>query len=178
MVPNKKHNYRKKSQSQANNLSKALRHDTNNINITYDSIQSDMMAGSDQPNLQNNNAKESPKPKKVRYKVTDFFKEHGIEFLIGTVAFSFVCWVIPNMFDLKSDSRLYDNSLNIIREDIDKIEASMDSINTDYVTKELLKIQLDSVKESITDNANINRLEIENSINLIEKQIEYIQNSN
>ena len=78
------------------------------------------------------------------------------------------CWYAKTLIDLKIDCAVFENRISSIEEEIDKLD-------TDYVTREILYLQLDALKQELLSTSALQRAELNNRIDLIERQIEILQ---
>lgn len=98
-------------------------------------------------------------------------KEHAIETglsIVVTVLIAVVSWSVTTLIDLKVDCAVFETKLGIISEQIKDLD-------TDDVTRELLDLQLDALRQELSYGREIDRVKIENRIDLIEQQIALIQ---
>lgn len=79
-------------------------------------------------------------------------------------------WYGVTLIELKVDCAVLETKL-------DRVSAQIESLDTDNVTREVLNIQLDALKQELSYEQEINRIEIENRIGLLEQQIALVQES-
>lgn len=107
----------------------------------------------------------------LRIKVKRTVRNHVFEFIlgiIGTLLAALMCWGCKTLIDFKTDCAVLETKLSEVSEQIE-------SLKTDAVTKELLSLQLDALEKALSYEQEIDRIEIENRIDLIEQQIMLIQ---
>lgn len=108
-----------------------------------------------------------------RTRVKRFIRKHTFEVGLSiavTILAALIGWYGATLIDLKVDCAVLETKLNAV-------SAQIDSLDTDNVTRELLNIQLDALKQELSYEQEIDRIEIENRIRLLEQQIALVQES-
>lgn len=100
-----------------------------------------------------------------------FFKKHIFESILSVVLTIVVAvggWYAKTLIDLKIECAVCENRLSAIEEDIDKL-------NTDQITREILNLQLDALRQELNSASALQTTELKNRIDLLERQIELLQ---
>ncbi len=100
-----------------------------------------------------------------------FIKQHLFESIFTAVLTIIVAvggWYTKTLIELKIECAVYENRLSTIEEEIDKL-------NTDQVTREILNLQLDALKQELNSTSALQTTELKNRIDLLERQIELLQ---
>lgn len=96
----------------------------------------------------------------------------GIDNYILSVVLTIVVavggWYAKTLIDLKIECAVCENRLSAIEEDIDKL-------NTDQITREILNLQLDALRQELNSASALQTTELKNRIDLLERQIELLQ---
>ena len=77
-------------------------------------------------------------------------------------------WYAKTLIDLKIECAVCENRLSAIEEDIGKL-------NTDQITREILNLQLDALRQELNSVSALQTTELNNRIDLLERQIELLQ---
>lgn len=145
--------------------------------IKYSKISPDDTAGVINPNLigsnilnndndkYNLNQKPVPAPVKVTFK--KWFSEYKFEIIIISIIIPMVFLIINIVMGLQTN-------IAISTVKIDQLKETVQTLTTDNVTKEMLNLQLDSLKRELKNEMKMNDNEFENRLDIIEKQIEKI----
>lgn len=157
----------KKTAAQANKCNNELGSRTTQIENTYGTDSHSYLCGTDEPMERRDDA-EKPKPKKLRYKVGDWFKENIVTALVGAGITAIIGFVFWGVIDLKADMKVVDTKITGLQEDVDKLA-------TDSVSKEILDLQIKALKDSLEARWLIDGKELENQIELIRQQIEFVE---
>ena len=72
------------------------------------------------------------------------------------------------LIGLKIECAVCENRLSAIEEDIGKL-------NTDQITREILNLQLDALRQELNSASALQTTELKNRIDLLERQIELLQ---
>ena len=100
-----------------------------------------------------------------------FLKNHIFESILSVVLTIVVAvggWYAKTLIDLKIECAVCENRLSAIEEDIGKL-------NTDQVTREILILQLDALRQELNSASTLQTTELNNRIDLLERQIELLQ---
>ncbi len=100
-----------------------------------------------------------------------FLKKHTFEAILSVVVSVVVAvggWYAKTLIDLKIECAVCENRLSAIEEDIGKL-------NTDQITREILNLQLDALRQELNSASALQTTELKNRIDLLERQIELLQ---
>ena len=164
---NSEKNRKKKTPAQANQYNNELGSRTTQIENTYGTDSHSYLCGTDEPMERRDDA-EKPKPKKLRYKIGDWFKENIVATLVGACITAFIGFIFWGVIDLKADMKVVDTKISNLQEDVDKLA-------TDSVSKEILDLQINALKDSLEAGWLIDRKELENQIELIRQQVKFVE---
>lgn len=99
-----------------------------------------------------------------------FLKRHIFEVFISILCSAFLAllgWYGATLIQAKID-------IAILDVEIEAISVQVDSLSVDAVTKEILELQLEALKQQISGTLGINNAEIAARLDLIEQQLTYI----
>lgn len=168
------HNVRKKSRAEVKEYRKAVKSAPVSLTGTIDTYNSNL-AGSNElsdPNSVDESEALSSGRLPIRTRIRRFAKKYTFEVIssfIIAVLVALVGWYGITLINLKIDYAVFSTKL----EDID---SQIEDLEVDSVTREILDIQLDALEQEILHGQEISKIEIENRIDLIERQIALIQN--
>lgn len=166
-------NVRKKTKAEVKNYRNAVKLSVTALESTIDTRNANLV-GSDElsvPDFSDGTPEEARLPLRIRAK--RFIKKHIFEVGLSvavTILTALVGWYGATLIDLKVDCAVLEAKL-------DTVSTQIESLDTDNVTRELLNIQLDTLKKELSYEQEINRIEIENRIDLLEQQIALVQES-
>lgn len=166
-------NGRKKTKAEVKEYKNAVKLSVTALESTIDTRNANLV-GSDEfsvPDFSDDTPKEARLPWRIRVK--RFIKKHTFEVGLSvavTILTALVGWYGVTLIDLKVDCAVLETKL-------DTVSSQIESLDTDNVTRELLNIQLDALKQELSYEQEIDRIEIENRIGLLEQQIALVQES-
>ena len=112
----------------------------------------------------NSSSSEEVAPVPLKLAVKDWIKEHSVEVIITSIIVPFSIWMVTSILNLQGDRRVEEYRL-------EQIEANIESMDDDFVGKEILSLQLEALEQRIDD---MNIEELEERITLLEKEIAII----
>lgn len=104
------------------------------------------------------------KSKPLRYKFFDWLKENVFPVIITTVVVSVSGVVIKHMVDLA-----------VLSQRVETLEKQVDSLVDDYVTQEILSLQLEKLEASINSDLTVSTSDIKLKLSEIEAEIEILK---
>ena len=162
-------NGRKKTKAEVREYKNAVKLSAGTLKSTIDTRNTNLV-GSDElsvPDFSDDTSTEARLPWRTRVK--RFIRKHTFEVGLAILA-ALIGWYGVTLFELKVDCAVLETKL-------DRVSAQIESLDTDNVTREVLNIQLDALKQELSYEQEINRIEIENRIGLLEQQIALVQES-
>lgn len=105
------------------------------------------------------------KSKPLRYKFFDWIKENVFPVIITTIVVSVSGVAIKHMVDLA-----------VLSQRVEALERQVDSLVDDYVTQEILSLQLDKLAASINSDLTVSTSDIKMKLAEIEAEIEILKN--
>ena len=106
-----------------------------------------------------------------RLRAKRFFKTHIFESVLGALMAIIVAlagWYAKTLIDLKIDCAVFESRLSSIEERIDELDA-------DNITREILELQLNALKQELLSGSTLQAANLSNRIDLLERQIELLQ---
>lgn len=165
----------KKTMPQVQEYKRFVNDSTVKIVVTSDENVSPKLIGSDEISPERYyKSVQSEKVAKVpiKYAFYDWIKKDGISFFIGTVLIGLFTWGATNIISI--DKRLESNTA-VYELRISKAEEQLSSLQTFAITKEILELQIQTLRSDIEKNEAVKTSEIDSRISVIEKQIQYIE---
>ena len=112
------------------------------------------------------------KPKiPVWYRVKKFIKGHVFESIILTLLCAFLVWGAGTIIELKVN-------IAIIETRVEYIDQKIEGLDSNFAAKDIIDLQLDAVKEELSNTFNLKIAEINSQLDLIEQQLEYVEKNN
>lgn len=106
-----------------------------------------------------------------RVRAKRFVKRHAFEVglsLIVAIIIALASWCIGTIIDLKMSHVDFERRLLVI-------EAEVDDLDSDSVTREILQLQLEALRQEVRNTSILQLSEINNRIDLLERQIELLR---
>lgn len=116
-------------------------------------------------------SKKKPAPPPVPVVFGKWVREHLIEIVVCLIVIPFCWWTLTSIFELQSH-------VDVTKEKFEGIKQSIEKLQTDSVTREILKFQIEALELEIKSNMKISYSELNARLNTIEKQIDKIENLN
>lgn len=165
--PKRKH-IKPKSRQEAQNYRYAVNHTSFSPEGT-DQPLNDSLRGSDEfysfQQEDEKNVASVPTPKRIQ--LGHWIKENTWEILIGIILVGILTWLCTSTIELKVKT-----AENAIR--LEQIKEKLDGIDSETVSKELLKLELEAIEKDI-DNINVFKIDsLDSRIGTLEKQIEML----
>lgn len=128
-----------------------------NINLRgSDQIDDDIHLPTDKPNIP------------LSYKLKKFFKKYAFESIIVTLVCGFLAWGGSAIVQMKID-------VAVVQTQLDHLKDKVDGLDADATTKEIIDLQIESIKKDLSGSFDLKIASIESQLDLIEQQIEYIE---
>lgn len=128
-----------------------------NINLRgSDQIDADIHLPTDKPNIP------------LSYKIKKFLKKYAFETIIVTLFCGFLAWGGSAIIQMQIDVAVVQTQLEHLKEKVDGLDA-------DATTKEIIDLQIESIRNDLSASFNLKIASIESQLELIEQQIEYIE---
>lgn len=162
-------NSRRKTKPQVNNYRRILNENPIQHGDTTDSGVNPTLVGSDEISIRGEDVGLNQKGKIARvplkYAIKDYFKKNGIEIIVTLLVVPLLVWMGGSIIALQSDKKLEEYRIS-------QVEARLNSMEGNYVSKDLLSLQVESLKSEI---GNISTAEVDKRIELLEKQINILE---
>ena len=160
----------KKTQAQANQCKKALESQTLKVESTFTSDAPNLLKGTDEGFGKEGDIGTKPKKKEFKYAVGDWCKKNLATAIVLAIITGVGAYITNSLIQLNSDVKVIEVMISELQIDINKLE-------TDAVSKENLDLQLSSIKESLNSKVELDVKEVQNQLELIKQQIEFIEKS-
>ena len=108
-----------------------------------------------------------------RIRAKRFLKNHIFESILSLIVSLIVIlagWYAKTLIDLKIEYAVFENRLT-------SIEDQIDDLSIDNVTREILTLQVDALRQELLSDSALQKSEIDNRIDLLEQQIDILQES-
>ena len=159
---------RKKTKPQVDNYKRVLNDTLVRSEDTTESAVNPALIGSDEVRAGSEDlsyGREAIARVPFRLAAKDWFRQNVIEIVVISILFPLFIWMIASIIDLQSDRKLEEYRIT-------QVEQRLDSIDDDYVGKEMLSLQVESLKTEID---SISSIEVDRRIELLEKQINLLE---
>ena len=90
------------------------------------------------------------------------------EWICMAIIVALAGWYAKTLIDLKIDCAVFESRLSSIEERIDELDA-------DNITREILELQLNALKQELLSGSTLQAANLSNRIDLLERQIELLQ---
>lgn len=164
----KKRNISKRKPDQANKVNNELGRRTAQIDNTYNEGFTNYLSSSEDEVAFRTDDSKKVQPKKLHYKIWDWVKKNLVATFIGAAVTAIVGFVVSNVMTLKIEYK-------VIEVKISDMEKDISSIEEDYISKQLLEMQIASLKDSLEGRSDLDMKEIENQISLIRQQLDFLK---
>ncbi len=164
----KKKNVSKRRPDQANKVNNELGRRTAQIDNTYNEGFTNYLSSSEDEVAFRADDSKKIRPKKLHYRIWDWIKKNLVATFIGAAVMAIVGFVVSSVVTLKIEYR-------VIEVKISDMEKDISSIEEDYISKQLLEMQIASLKESLENRSDLDMKEIENQISLIRQQLDFLK---
>ncbi len=164
----KKKNVSKRKPDQANKVNNELGRRTAQIDNTYNEAFTNYLSSSEDEVAFRADDSKKIRPKKMHYRIWDWVKKNLIATLIGAAVTAIIGFVVSNVVTLKIEYK-------VIEVKISEMEKDISSIEEDYISKQLLEMQIASLKDSLEGRSDLDMKEIENQISLIRQQLDFLK---
>lgn len=102
------------------------------------------------------------------YKLRKFLKKHQFEAIVVPLLCAFITWGAATIIQVKVD-------VAVIQTRLDYLEKQVEALDADDVAKEIIDLQIESIKKDLTNAMALEIADIKSQLDLIEQQIEYLE---
>lgn len=164
-------NGRRKSKSEARAYRQSIKSNTTPLESTVDLRNNNLSGSAEANNIAFLDSSTQSAKISFRLRAKRFFKTHIFESVLGALMAIIVAlagWYAKTLIDLKIDYAVFESRLSSIEERIDELDA-------DNITREILELQLNALKQELLSGSTLQAANLSNRIDLLERQIELLQ---
>lgn len=164
----KNRNRIKKTPQQANQYRACIQSTSYSPNSTTGDISVNSLVGSEEllsysPAFKDKEEKIAPK--KLRFRIKDYFDSNGMQIIILAILIPVLGWLMTTVISLEIEKAR-------MMERLDNVKEDLANISSDFVDKDVIDIQIESIESDLYGILNTNIPSIEDRISKIEDKID------